>query len=152
MRSPSGKKRADLHASGPLTTTILAFDSCSKLRRVNEELVNPIREYLAMQWVHETGGESVDYSNVPLVKMRTPQQRNDYDCGLFVLRMCEEVAKVMPSIDMFRMYASKTGLQMKYVKAFTYKQMKAYRNALKNAVMKMSKEHGRWLDEWETLM
>lgn len=151
LADPSSKKRHDPDACGPLMTTILAFDSYSTLKRNYENLAKPIRDYLTMQWLRESGGNEVDFSAVPLVRMHTPQQRNDVDCGLFVLRMCEEVAKNVPSHDLCRAFANRSVLQKMYVRAFSYKGMRKYRCELKRQVKLVSKEQARWLETWDAL-
>lgn len=148
----AGKKRTAPGVEEPLVTTILAFDSCSRLGRVNERLVNPIRDYLTLQWVQENGGSGVDFSDVELVKMNTPQQRNKVDCGLYVLRMTEEIAKNVPPHEMCRMHVDKSGFRKRYMRAFHFKEMKKYRRELKNAVKVMSQEQGRWSDTWNALL
>lgn len=144
--------RADVVVPGPVCY-IMAFDSSSGLKWVTEELVTPIRDYLTLQWVEECRGElhDVDFGVIEMVKMATPQQKNDYDCGLYVLRMAEEVVKCPPEIDDFR-FVGKRGFRMKYVNAFRGKGMQEYRKSLKAMVKQCSVMQGLWQESWNVLL
>lgn len=129
---------------------IMAFDSSSKLNWVSEEYVNPVRDYLTVQWVRECGGNlrDVDFSLMRMVKMVTPQQKNKCDCGLYVLRAAEAVAMSPPKMDVLLCGTKERGLRMMYASAIRRVEMNAYREELKALVKKCSEKEGLWKDEW----
>ena len=147
------KTPADPDMQGPAVTCIMAFDSMSKLGWVTENLVNPIRDYLTLQWLQECRGElhAVDFKCVELVKMHTPQQKNEYDCGLCVLRMVEAVVGCPPEVDDLKFDVSGRRVPMMYMNAFRMNIMKDYREKLKCEMRQCSIEQGRWNEKWDQL-
>lgn len=147
-----GRKRVNCDSHGLVVTKILVFDSMSGLKRVDEEMIAVVRAYLTMQWRMERNDDAADLSGVQWIKMRTPQQKNQNDCDLFVIRMAYEVAKCPPDRSMMSLTFRETRMRMKYVRAFCRKDMDGYRKLLKNVVKLCSLEQGRWCDVWNKLL
>lgn len=154
MTTVRSRKRVDMDTQCSSTITrIMAFDSSSDLGWVSEELVNPVRDYLTLQWMQESGAENaVDFMCVPLVKMHTPQQKNDYDCGLYVLRMAQEIVQRPPAVDDLMLDVDCSKLPLKYMSVLRGISMTKYRMELKREMRQCSIEQGRWDKKWDKLL
>lgn len=73
----------------PFRSCILTFDSLSF--REKETVLKHVREYLTCEYAVKMDGQRIfDAVNMPGQAVRSPQQPNFVDCGLFTLQNIEQ--------------------------------------------------------------
>ena len=66
--------------------SINVFDSMWRFRNSEQRLFDNLRMFLSEEWRNRKGTEkNFDEKNLPLVIEKSPQQRNGYDCGVYVI-------------------------------------------------------------------
>ena len=117
---------------------ILCFDSKTRSKIVTDDFVDPLLEYLNMQWVKEKGVIGrVDFRKCRFVRMRVGQQRNNYDCGVCMLMVAKKVAEKLPMEWPLLMGEETSDLCLKFADSYRISLINRYRKQLRSELQRL---------------